>query len=68
MTHDGEALDVADELDRLRLALLHERSRAEHAEQQLADLRAEQARQAEQPAPVADQAAAARPARRGWRR
>lgn len=37
MAHDG------DELDRLRLALLHERSRAEHAEQQLAELRAEQA-------------------------
>lgn len=36
MAHDG------DELDRLRIALLHERSRADHAEKQLADLRAEQ--------------------------
>jgi hypothetical protein len=41
MTHD------ADELDRLRLALLHERSRADRAERELAELRAaEQARPA----------------------
>jgi hypothetical protein len=44
-----------DELDRLRLALLHERSRAENAERELAALRAEQGEQTEQagpPAPV----------------
>nr|MCW2727133.1 hypothetical protein [Aeromicrobium sp.] len=48
MTHDPDdqgtslpASGVADELDRLRLALLHERSRAERAEHELAALRVE---------------------------
>ncbi len=45
MTHDvddvtpGPAADEGDELDRLRLALLHERSRAETAERELTELR-----------------------------
>jgi len=45
MTHNRDDLpdggEPADELDRLRLALLHERSRAEHAERELAALRAD---------------------------
>lgn len=48
MAHDG------DELDRLRIALLHERSRAEHAERQLAELRAEQGSEAELRAEIAE--------------
>jgi hypothetical protein len=52
--------DADDELDRLRLALLHERSRAERAEHELAELKASTAEQqttapelpAAQPAPT----------------
>lgn len=65
MTLDRDDIATADpaggdELDRLRLALLHERSRAERAEDELAALRAQQPEQVE-PAPR-------RSTRRGWRR
>jgi hypothetical protein len=60
MTHD-----VDDELDRLRLALLEERSRAERAEQELAELKASVAREVPaSPAPVPTDS----PTRRPWRR
>jgi hypothetical protein len=61
MTHDAD-----DELDRLRLALLHERSRADRAEQELAELKA--AAPPEPPVATAAPAPAATPARRPWRR
>lgn len=64
MTQDGQQPDVGDELDRLRLALLHERSRADRAEEALAALEAGIAERAAAEAP----APAPRPARRGWRR
>jgi hypothetical protein len=60
------------ELDRLRLALLHERSRAEAAERELAELRAELERSAGQPlaapAPAGTSAVVRRPRRLRRRR
>jgi len=60
----GRVDPATDELDRLRLALLHERSRAERAEEELAALRAERTPEG---AAVASSAGPA-PARKSWRR
>lgn len=64
MTHD-----VDDELDRLRLALLYERSRAERAEEELAALKAATTSDpSAAQVPAVSDGPAATSARRRWRR
>jgi len=69
MTHDVDDVTPGspgdgDELDRLRLALLHERSRAEVAERELAELRATIERAAaDEASPAPEASPAARRAR-----